>query len=193
VVDEAKVRASVEKQLAAPLPRLLSMVEEPQTLAEQHDRVSFAERCLWGASIVMSSIGLTQRHRPAETPNDPLEVSWWMLYDHLEAIRGRWHTAEREKFDADRDVRRRRTWDEVMAKMAEQGMPWNGVPYALEAQSQWDAWPQIRYEFDARWAHERGRLEVRDPFTGDWLNIDSKDAPNGWKALARANRERERG
>lgn len=186
MVSEAEVRESAMRQLDMPLEKLLSLAEKPQTLAEEQDRVRFGERCLWGASIIMSSIGLTQRHRPAETPNDPLEVSWWMLYDHVEAIRGRWHTAEREKFDVDRDARRRRTFDEVIAKMGQRGMAWDGAPYALEAQSETDVRPTIRYEIDARYAHEKGRLEVRDPFTGDWLNIETKEAPPQWRKMAQA-------
>ena len=174
------------RQLGAPLERLLSLVDKPQTLAEQQERVRFAERCLWGASIVMSSIGLTQRHRPTETPSDPLEASWWVLYDHVEAVRGRWHTDDREKFDADRDARRRRTWDEVIAKMTERGMPWDGAPYALESQAQTDTTPSMRYDFDVRYAREKGRMEVHDPFTGEWHNIESRDVPLSWRRIAQA-------
>lgn len=187
------VRASVAKQLETPMPRLLALREQHQTLAEERDRVAFGERCLWGASVVMSSIGLTQRHRPMpDEPLNTLETAWWSLYDLLEAIRADWPAQEREKYDTDRDARRRRTWDEVIAKMAAAGMPWDGAPYAMRQQAEFDAWPTIKYEIQARYGREKGRLEVRDPFTGEWLDIAYKDAPSTWKDMARADAESRR-
>jgi hypothetical protein len=187
------IRASITKQLELPLPRLLSLREHHETLAEERDRVALGERCLWGASVVMSSIGMTQRHRPLEMPYaDVLEAQWWKLYDLLEAIRADWPADEREKWDADRLERRKATWNEVVQKMAAAGMPWQGAPYAVEEQGVHDTKPIIRFDIDARYAREKGRLEVRDPFTGEWHDIAYRDAPHSWRDMARAHAETRR-
>jgi hypothetical protein len=184
-VDLDKYRASISKQLEMPLARLLPLKTEKVVLAEQRARVDYAERCLWGASIVMSVVGLTQRHRAAPgEPQDELEVAWWHLYDLLEEIRATWPDDEREAYDDDRPARRRSAYAEVTKKLKAAGVAWEGSPYAVEEQSRTDEWPRIRYDIEVWYARELGWLRVRDPFTGEWHEIQAKDAPFSWRREA---------
>lgn len=41
-------------------------------------------------------------------------------------------------------------------------------------------WPMLRYPVTVRWAKERGWLRARDPFTGEWHELRSQDAPPSW-------------
>jgi hypothetical protein len=175
-----EVRASVARQLEAPLPKLLD--ESPQTQAEWRERVTYAERCLWGASVIMAAIGLELQDTPSR---DPLEISWWHLYDLLVSRRATWPEADRADFDNDRPARRNAVWADVLAKLARHGLPKPGHVYAAQAQAQDDTWPRLKYEVQARYGREKGRLEVRDPFDGTWLEIDYQQAPQNWKRMAR--------
>jgi len=191
VMTTDEIRSSIHKQLASPLLRLAELKRERLVLAEQRERVNYGERCLWGASVVMSVVGLTQRHRPQPgEPLDELEHQWWYLYDLLEEIRATWPWDEREAYDADRSKRRQEVYDFVMAKLAEKGIMEVHAPYAIEDQRQHDEWPTIKYDLDVRYADEMGWLRVRDPFTGEWHEIEAKDAPFGWRKIAREHKQK---
>lgn len=41
-----------------------------------------------------------------------------------------------------------------------------------------------RYPFKVRWGRERGILEVRDCFDGQWLQMEASQAPDAWRAEA---------
>jgi hypothetical protein len=189
-VDLDKYRASIQKQLEMPLARLLPLKYEKVVLAEQRARVDYGERCLWGASIVMSVVGLTQRVRPdVSVPElakvvDPLEAEWWKLHDLLEEIRATWPDDERINYDSDRPARRRAAYDEVTRKLAKAGVMQEVTPYAAEEQARTDEWPRIRYDLEVWYAREMGWLRVRDPFTGEWHEIPSKEAPYSWRREA---------
>ena len=188
-----QIRASVMKQLETPLPRLLSLDNESQTLAEERKRVEYGERALWGASIVMSAIGMTQRRRPEPgVPYEPLESAWWRLYDLIEKVRGDWPDPEEvSDYDQNRMKRRRAVFNEVNEKLVSIGLGIPIAPYAADEIAATDQWPQIRYQIDAKYGSEMGRLLVRDPFDGSWHDIPMREAPQSWKALARKNKEAE--
>lgn len=47
-----------------------------------------------------------------------------------------------------------------------------------------------RFAFRVRWSRERGILEVRDCFDGQWLQMEASQAPDAWRAEAsRISRE----
>jgi len=180
-----EIRASIHKQLASPLMRLAALKRERVVLAEQRERVNYGERCLWGASVVMSVVGMTQRHRPQPgEPLDELEHQWWHLYDLLEEIRATWPDDEREAYDADRHTRRQQVYDFVMAKLKAAGVAQGGTPYAVDEQRATDEWPKIHHDIEVWYARELGWLRVRDPFTGEWHEIQAKDAPFEWRREA---------
>lgn len=194
MVTVSDPRQSVLLQLQQPLPGLLAMADDPQTPAEQRSRVAIAERCLWGASVVMANaLGLGGRDA-SRASEDDLEQAWWKLHDATETIRALWGADDRAEYDADRHARRQAIYDLVMTKLDDQhllsGQP--VAPYARATQESTDARPIIRYQIDARWSREMGYLDVRDPFTGNWHTIETKEAPEAWKVLARRNREVEK-
>lgn len=43
---------------------------------------------------------------------------------------------------------------------------------------------RIRYPLEVRWSSERGWLLVRDPFTGEWHQIEARQAPASWRREA---------
>jgi hypothetical protein len=45
-----------------------------------------------------------------------------------------------------------------------------------------------RYTMQIRYARDMGWLEVRDPFSGEWLTIWGKDAPSSWRRQAYAEK-----
>jgi hypothetical protein len=194
-MSQTDVRASVAKQLDVPLPAILALKREPQTPAEQRQRVEYAERALWGASIVMTTLGLAARERPKIMADaDELERAWWYLHDAAEAVRQQWSADDRADWDADRHTRRAAIWSQVTRKLIAAGIHVDGAEisaYAAHDQAATDEAPKIRYQLDAKWAREMGMLEVRDPFTGDWHTISSKEAPESWKTIARRNKERD--
>jgi hypothetical protein len=205
VTPIAQIRASIARQLDAALPRLLD--EAPQTQAEWRERVIYGERCLWGASVIMAAIGLREGQpptataeaftamlhgQPGEPPRDPLEAAWWHLCGLLRDRRATWPEADLAAFDADRSQRRAQVWREVANKLAQHGLPKPDQAYAAPHQAADDVWPQIKYDIAARYGREKGKLEVRDPFDGTWLEIDYQQATNLWKRLAREDAARRR-
>jgi hypothetical protein len=101
------------------------------------------------------------------------------------ARRATWPDTDRIAFDADRAARRKAVWADVAQKLAQRGLPSPTQVYAAREQAADDAWPQIRFEPAARYGREKGKLEVRDPFDGTWLEIDYQQATTLWKRLAR--------
>lgn len=188
-MDEAAIRASIDRQLNRPMDKILAIVEERPTLAEQRERVQLAERALWGASVAMASVGMTDA---GTRSSDPVEVTWWMLFDLIEATRSRWPRDERAEYDVGRHARRTVAWDQAIDKLPGVGLPVPNEPYARAVQCSTDEPPRQRFTFDVRYGAERGDLAVRDPFTGEWHEIASKDAPPSWRDIARTNWQREK-
>jgi hypothetical protein len=187
-MDEEQMRVAVMGQLDRPMEKILAIIEDRPTWAEQRERVAFGERCLWGASIIMSVLGIEEdRHA-----NSAVGVSWWMLFDLVEATRARWPANERADWDADRSERRRATWAEVTGKLGQQGVTFAGKPYAAAVQMSTDEPPRQKFPLDFRYGQEKGTLDVRDPFTGEWHTIAAKDAPFTWRAIAKDNWLREK-
>lgn len=48
--------------------------------------------------------------------------------------------------------------------------------------------PEREHPIQLRWARERGWIAVRDPATGQWHEIQYKDAPESWKDALRRPR-----
>jgi len=187
-MDTEQMRTAVMTQLDRPMDKILAIIEDNPTLAEQRERVTYGERCLWGASVIMAVMGIEENR----DGNSAVAVSWWMLFDLVEATRVRWPADERAEYDLDRHLRRQAVWDEVAGKLAQQGVTVSGKPYAQAVQRSTDEPPHQKFALDFRYAVEKGRLDVRDPFTGEWHNIDSKDAPPTWRAIAKDNWLREK-
>ena len=43
---------------------------------------------------------------------------------------------------------------------------------------------ELRFPFAVRWARTQGRLEVRDAFSGEWLEVDASRCPEWWRRRA---------
>lgn len=183
------MRVAVMKQLDLPNDKILAIIEDNPTLAEQRARVAFGERCLWGASVVMAAMGIAEEDRHT---NSAVGVSWWMLFDLVEHARSNWPRDERAEWDTDRFERRKATWDEVARKLGQQGVTFTGKPYAAAVQMSTDEPPRQKFAMDFRYGQEKGTLDIRDPFTGEWHNIPSKDAPFTWRSIAKDNWLREK-
>ena len=182
LMTEDDLRKAVMDQLDRPNEKLLAIIEDNPTLAEQQERVRFGERCLWGASVILAALRVDEDRQA----NSAVGVSWWMLWDYVEHARQRWTEDEREEYDRDRSMRRQTVWDEVEAKLqAEWKMAYPGKPFAWRVQVSTDTPRRMRYDFDVRYGHEKGTLDVHDPFTGEWHTIEAKAAPAGWRHIAR--------
>jgi hypothetical protein len=180
-MDNEQMRVAVMNQLDRPMEKILAIIEDRPTLAEQRERVAFGERCLWGASIIMSVLGIPDDRQASSA----VGVSWWMLFDLVEATRARWPADERAEWDIDRYQRRQAVWDEVANKLSLQGVTYSGKPFAEAVQRSTDEPPRQKYAFDVRYGQEKGRLDVRDPFTGEWHDIAASAAPFTWRAIAK--------
>lgn len=188
MLTDEQIRKAAMDQLDRPMDKILRIVDDNPTLAEQRYRIGFGERCLWGASIIMAAIGVEEAHQSS----DPVAVSWWMLFDMIEHGRTTWPQDTLADFDAGRAMRRQAIWDEVRTKLAEQGRPFAGKPYAADVQASTDRPPIQRYPFDVRYAAEKGWLAIRDPFTGEWHEVQAKEVPFTWRAVAKDNWLREK-
>jgi hypothetical protein len=188
-MDKEQMRVAVMNQLDRPMEKILAILDDRPTLAEQRARVTFGERCLWGASIIMSALGVPDDRQA----NSAVGVSWWMLFDLVEATRARWPADERAEWDIDRYQRRQAVWDEVANKLSLQGVTYSGKPFAEAVQRSTDEPPRQKFAFDIRYGAEKGRLDVRDPFTGEWHDIAASAAPWTWRSIAKNNWLREKG
>lgn len=194
-MSEDQVLGSVLRQLELPLPGLIALKTEKQTPAEQRARVELAERALWGASVVMSAaLNIPPRARPtaADQPSD-VECAWWRLHDAMEEVRRGWSEDMRAEWDADRHNRRSSIYTRVALKMRQSlGLVVeDGTElYGHSAQVATDESPKIKYEIDARWSRSMGFIEVRDPFTGEWHEIETKQAHQNWKTMANENKRK---
>jgi hypothetical protein len=190
------IRASIQTQLELPLGRLLALDTERKTQAEEAERVRFGERALWGASVVMAlSLGMDGRTRPAPGADaDELEKAWWFLHDALDRVRQAWRKEALEQFDADTRARREEVFGRVLAKLKENGVeiPEQWRAYADHDLNQREERPAMRFSMSVRYAREMGWLEVRDVFTGEWLEVAIKDAPDSWRDMARREKEARR-
>jgi len=182
-LTEDQMREACMKQLDRPMEKILAIADDNPTLAEQRERVAFGERCLWGASIILGVLGVDEDRQT----NSAVGVSWWMLFDLIEHARTRWPADERAEWDADRFARRKAVWDEVANKLQGQGVSVKGRPYMMAVQCSTDEPPRQKFAFDVRYGGEKGRLAVCDPFTGEWHDIDAKEAPFTWRSIARDN------
>lgn len=182
------MRVAVMNQLDRPMEKILAILDDRPTLAEQRARVTYGERCLWGASIIMAVLGIEEERHT----NSAVGVSWWMLFDLVEATRARWPADERAEWDMDRYARRQAVWDEVAGKLGLQGVSFAGKPYMAAVQASTDEPPRQKFPFDIRYGAEKGRLDVRDPFTGEWHDIAASAAPFTWRAIAKDHWLREK-
>ena len=179
-MTEDDLRKAAMDQLDRPTDKLLAIIEDNPPLAEQQERVRFGERCLWGASVALAALGIEEDRQA----NSAVGMSWWMLWDYIEAARQRWTEDEREEFDHDRAARRQAVWDAAEAKL-KQITAYSGKPFAWRVQVSTDTPRKMRYDFDVRYGHEKGTLDVHDPFTGEWHTIEAKAAPASWRHIAR--------